>query len=104
MKLNELLDRLASLGVTSLTCVASGSGDEGCVGNVFCRDSEGNGVATDEDLQAAVEEMFDAADFNFTDGQGGELELTIDVATRAVSWEGREPVMEVTWEESEVIK
>ena len=36
-----------------------------------------------------------------SDGQGGELELTIDVATRAVSWEGKEPVMEVTWEQSE---
>jgi hypothetical protein len=104
MKPNELLDRLVSLGIASLTCAASGSGDEGCVGDVFCEDSGGNTVATDEDLQAAVEEMFDMAEFNFSDGQGGELALKIDVATRAISWEGLEPVMEVTWEKSEVIE
>ena len=104
MKSNALLDQLVSLGIASLACIASGSGDEGWVSDVCCCDSDGNSLAIDDDVQAAVEEMFDAVDFNFSDGQGGELELTIDVVTRAVSWKGREPVMEVTWEKSEVIK
>ena len=104
MKSSALLDKLASLGIASLSCLASGSGDEGWSGDVCCCDSDGNSVAIGDDVQAVVEEMFDTADFNFSDGQGGELELTINVATRAVSWEGREPVMEVTWEKSEVIK
>ncbi len=104
MESSELLDRLTEQKVATLTCSASGSGDEGCVDEVCCWDSEGRQVPTTDDIESEIEQLFDNVSFDYYNGNGGELELTIDVGARSISWEGRQPVMEVSWQTSEVVE
>ena len=94
-KLKELVDKLAAAGVHSATVYASGSGDEGMIETMQVFFEEDDPTKGQEpraaelagDLEDLVDDVFAEHDFDYYNGDGGSLELHIDVAARTCQWE-----------------
>lgn len=87
-KLKELVDALEKAGVLKMTVCAYGSGDEGTV-----EDAEYELPDSCDDLDLAafdfddlIEAAFDEKGFDYYNGNGGELQLEVNVAERTCNW------------------
>ena len=104
-----LVDMLEKAGVRTLSAVWSGGGDEGELDNVECLDA--NGLRLEEVLEEgdlslydALQAAADAHGFNYYDGAGGRLEVTVDVQKRHLVWVGQVPVYEdADWASDEYV-
>ncbi len=86
-KLKELVDKLAEAGVVSFYVQAYGSGDEGQWEDPDITFGEGAASGdTDLDIDELLDEVLEERGFNYSDGAGGDLNLSIDVTTRTCSW------------------
>jgi len=86
--LKSLISEMRENGISKLVATASGGGDEGYVEGVELWDSEGGcelgeGLI-DEDL---VDDTMMEHDFDYYNGDGGELILTIDLNEGVVKWQ-----------------
>ena len=90
-KLKELVDKLAAAGVHSATVYASGSSDEGTIETMQVFFEEDNQELRAKEIAEAlgdlVDDVFAEHDFDYYNGDGGSLELHIDVAARTCQWE-----------------
>lgn len=84
--LRRVVDRMKDLGAVSLHAEAGGSGDEGFIECVQAFDAEASELDEDKELQEAVEEAFDEHDYNYSDGDGGQVTLEIDLEEGTANW------------------
>jgi len=90
-KLKELVDALESAGVRNAAVYASGSGDDGTIETMQVFFEEDNQELRAKEIAKAlrdlVDDVFAEHDFDYYNGDGGSLELHIDVAARTCKWE-----------------
>lgn len=90
--LRELVDILAICRVHTLSVTAYGSGDEGSIEEYELTDEAGeefhdaNTEEYDGVIETLVEKAFEEKGFNYYDGNGGELQLNINVPERTCNW------------------
>ena len=84
-KLKELVDALEAAGVETLQVTASGSGDDGTIDEPEIEFKEGF-EEEPENLSDLIDEVFDEKGFDYYNGNGGELQLVIEVSSRTCSW------------------
>lgn len=97
--LTALVDLLEKMSVCELLAEWHGGGDEGELSGVACRDAadelmEELPEEIDETLYAALQEAADEHGFNYYDGEGGYLALTVDVPGRFATWAAQVPAYE----------
>jgi len=92
--LKALVDLLESVpAIHSLSVIAYGSGDEGTIEDFQLYTLEGGDLDCTstpldvDDITERISKVIEEKDFNYYDGQGGSLHLSIDVRTRKCTWE-----------------
>lgn len=84
-KLKELVDALEAAGIETLEVRAYGSGDEGTIDEPDVDFKEGFSEEP-ENLSDLIDEVFDEKGFDYYNGDGGSISLTITVAERKCDW------------------
>ena len=89
-RLKELVDALAAAKAVTCAIVAYGSGDDGCIDDggieITYVDAEAEKAAEQLEFDDLIEAAFEEKGFNYFDGDGGELQLYIEVAERRCNW------------------
>jgi hypothetical protein len=90
----EIFPKLKQAGVVKLVADYSGYGDDGCINSLDCFDKQGQpvnlelvGPASDNEIQTLLHEFLPDG---FEIGDGGQGDLTVDVAAGTVTLEHQE--------------
>ena len=90
--LRELVDILAICRVHTLRVQASGSGDDGSIEQYELFDEQEEPFENEDTheydnvIETLVERAFDEKGFDYYNGDGGSISLTITVAERKCDW------------------